>query len=106
MTVRRLRPDDAAGIVDCIDRVYGSTYANEAFHDASQLSRSMREGSLCSVGALRDDSRLQKRSNLENVRIGRATGRASPWTGTGTYEYAIREHVQSRMQRPGWNGGE
>ena len=36
LTIRRLGPEDSPGIVDCIHRVYGSTYANASFYDASR----------------------------------------------------------------------
>lgn len=58
MRILRLGPDDAPRIVQCTRRVYGSTYANEDFYDATRLSLRMREGSLFSVGAVRPDGRL------------------------------------------------
>lgn len=56
--IRRLGPEDSIGIVDCIRRVYASTYANEDFYDSSRLSDLMKQGSLFSVGAIRTDGRI------------------------------------------------
>ena len=52
VSIRRLTADDAAAVVDCFRRVYGDSYANELFYDASGLAVAMTQGRVGSVGAV------------------------------------------------------
>ena len=55
-SIRRLTPNDARAIVACFERVYGHTYANEIFYDASTLRSALLDGRIGSVGAVKDGS--------------------------------------------------
>jgi GNAT superfamily N-acetyltransferase len=56
--VSRLGAEHAQAIVDCFDRVYGGSYANELFHDAGALAEALASGRLGSVGAIGRDGRV------------------------------------------------
>ena len=55
VSIVRLDPSHARAIVECFQRVYGDTYANERFYDEGALAQALQSGRLRSVGALRDD---------------------------------------------------
>jgi len=56
--VSRLGAEHAQAIVDCFERVYGGSYANELFHDAAALAQALAGGRIGSVGAIGPDGRL------------------------------------------------
>lgn len=56
INVRRLKPDDAAGLARCFERCYGNTYSVDVFYDIDQLSASIAAGSLRSVVAVAEGS--------------------------------------------------
>lgn len=52
--VRELTVTDAAGLIDCFERCYGKSYANELFYDRRLLESAIGEGQLRSVVAVDD----------------------------------------------------
>jgi hypothetical protein len=65
-TVRRLRPEDAAGVVDCVRQVYGDSYIihTELYHP-EQIVELNRTGHLVSVVALDPEGRIVGHYALE-----------------------------------------
>lgn len=55
MEIERLQSKHAQAISACFHAVYGDSYANGLFYDVDELAREIREGRLCSVGALAED---------------------------------------------------
>ncbi|MEQ8857603.1 MAG: GNAT family N-acetyltransferase [Pseudomonadales bacterium] len=58
LEIRRLDAGHAAAIVACFTRVYGDSYANGLFYDASALATEIGSGRLSSVGALTPEGRI------------------------------------------------
>lgn len=56
--IRRLTADDATAIIGCFQRVYGDTYANEMFHDATLLSDAIDRQKIMSVGAIETSGKI------------------------------------------------
>src|SRR5579872_5481486 len=55
-TVRRIRPEDAPGVVDCVRRVYGETYTvHPELYDAQKITALNEDGRLVSVVALNNN---------------------------------------------------
>src|SRR5438309_1926458 len=65
-TVRRLRPEDAEGVVDCVRGVYGDSYLihTELYHP-EQIVKLNEVGSLVSVVARDGDGRVVGHYALE-----------------------------------------
>src|SRR4030095_4900072 len=53
--LERLMASDAAALVACFERCYGSTYANPVFYDAQALHAVIEPGALRSVIARADE---------------------------------------------------
>jgi hypothetical protein len=51
-TIRRLRPEDAAGVRDCVMRVYGDSYLHREMYEPDELIRMNETGQRVSVVAL------------------------------------------------------
>lgn len=56
--IARLDAAQAPEIVNCFQRVYGDSYANELFHDAAALADAQSSGRLGCVGAIGADGRI------------------------------------------------
>lgn len=57
-TIRRLTPDDAAGVVNCVREVYGESYVHKDLYDAAAIVKQNNAGELISVVALDPDGRV------------------------------------------------
>ena len=79
--IRRLGTEDVDEILDCIQRVYGATYANEDFYDATRLADLMVRGQLYSVGAVTPDGRL-----LGHMAMSRRDGATSAELGNSVID--------------------
>jgi GNAT superfamily N-acetyltransferase len=68
--VRRLRPEDAAGVAECARRVYGTSYVHPEVYRPDELVRLNRTGRLVSVVALDPAGRVVGHSAVERPDLG------------------------------------
>jgi len=69
-TVRRLLPEDAAGVTECVRRVYGDSYAHAAIYHPEQIIRLNDTGELVSVVALESGGQVVGHYALERPGLG------------------------------------
>src|SRR3954468_5817455 len=63
--VRRLRPEDAAGVLDCVRCIYGPSYVHPELYHPDELLRLNAAGELVSVVALDPGGRVVGHYALE-----------------------------------------
>jgi hypothetical protein len=68
--VRRFQPDDAAGIVECVRRIYGDSYVHPELYDAEAIRRLNAGGELVSVVALATGGQIVGHYGLERPNLG------------------------------------
>jgi hypothetical protein len=68
--VRRLLPEDAAGVTECVRAVYGDTYLHRELYHPDEIARFNAAGELVSVVALDDDGRVVAHYALERPGLG------------------------------------
>lgn len=64
-TLRVLTPRDAAGVVACVQSIYGDTYVHPELYDAAEIERLNQSGQLVSVVALTDSGNVVGHYGLE-----------------------------------------
>jgi len=69
-TFRRLRPVDAAGVVDCVRAIYGATYVHPELYQADEIVRLNDEQRLVSVVALDGQGEVVGHYALERPDLG------------------------------------
>ncbi|HLN30522.1 MAG TPA: hypothetical protein VK395_22450 [Gemmataceae bacterium] len=66
-TVRRLRPEDAAGVTECVRHVYGDSYCHPEIYVPEQIIKLNKSGELVSVVALDADGKVIGHYALERA---------------------------------------
>lgn len=70
-TIRRFQPDDAAGVTDCVRKVYGSTYlVHPELYHPEQVARLNERGQLISLVALAPDGSVGGHYAVERPDLG------------------------------------
>lgn len=69
-TVRRLRPEDAAGVAECFKQIYGDSYIHPEIYHPDQLVRLNETGALISVIAVAVSGQIVGHYALERPDLG------------------------------------
>jgi serine/threonine-protein kinase RsbW len=70
-SIRRFRPEDSPGIVNCVRRVYGDSYIHRELYEPDQIIRQNQSGETISVVALDSDGLVVGHYALERPELGR-----------------------------------